>query len=140
MLAELPLSGAVVTGDALYCQRRVCAPITAAGGDSLVVVKGNPPRLHQDIRTLFEAPPPETTFGFVEQRDRHGDRQERRRVWTSGELFGYLVWPGAHQVGKIQRRVWHQGRSAAKCAPSSPACPLRTPTGASRSACTMCAT
>ena len=106
----MPLSGAVVTADALYCQRALCARITAAGGDYLIVVKGNQPRLHHDIELLFEAPPPETTFSFVEQQDRHGDRQELRRVWTSGELFGYLGWPGARQVGKIERVVWHKGQ------------------------------
>jgi predicted transposase YbfD/YdcC len=90
LLAELPLKGAVITGDALYCQRALCQQIVAAGGDYVVIVKGNQPRLQQDIMLLFESPPEETTFSFAEQRDRHGDRDEVRRVWTSGELFDYL--------------------------------------------------
>jgi len=45
LLAELPLKGAVVTGDALYCQRALCQQIVAAGGDYVVIVKGNQPRL-----------------------------------------------------------------------------------------------
>lgn len=33
VVAAIPLEGAVVTGDALYCQRALCAQIVAAGGD-----------------------------------------------------------------------------------------------------------
>ena len=43
LLEELPLKGAVVTGDALYCQRALCQPIVASGGDYVVIVKGNQP-------------------------------------------------------------------------------------------------
>jgi len=111
LLEELPLKGAVVTGDALYCQRALCQQIVAAGGDYVVIVKGNQPRLQQDIVLLFESPPEETTFSFAEQRDRHGDRDEVRRVWTSGELFDYLDWPGARQVGKLERTAQHKGRT-----------------------------
>ena len=81
----------------------LCQQIVAAGDDYVVIVKGNQPRLQQDIVLLFESPPEETTFNFAEQRDRHGDRDEVRRVGTSGELFDYLDWPGAQQVGKLER-------------------------------------
>ena len=111
LLQELPLEGAVVTGDALYCQRALCDQIVDAGGDYLVIVKGNQPRLHSDIVLLFDSPPEETPFAFAEQRDRHGDRHEERRVWTSGELFGYLDWPGARQVGKIERVALQKGKT-----------------------------
>ncbi len=110
LVQELPLTGTLITADALYCQRAFCAQIRAAGGDYLVVVKGNQPRLHQDIMVLFETPPPETVFASAEQQDRHGDRHEVRRVWTSGELFGYLAWPGARQVGESERIVHHKGQ------------------------------
>ncbi len=110
LLHELPLHGAVVIADALYCQRALCEQIVAGGGDYLVIVKGNQPRLHTDIVLLFESPPQETTFAVAEQRDRHGDRHEVRRVWTSGELFGYLDWPGARQVGKLERVAHQKGK------------------------------
>jgi hypothetical protein len=109
LVPELPLTGAIITADALYCLR-LCAQITAAGGNYPVVVKGNQPHLQQDLMLQFEAPPHETTFGFVEQRHRHGDRLDMRRVWTSGELFGYLNWPGARQVVKIERVVQQKRR------------------------------
>src|SRR6266852_5024953 len=41
-----------------YCQRALCEQIVAAGADYVVIVKGNQPRLQQDILLLFESPPP----------------------------------------------------------------------------------
>ena len=50
----MPLAGAIITGDALYCQRR---------------------------------------------------------LWASGALNGYLDWPGAQQVAKVERTSTRQGRT-----------------------------
>jgi predicted transposase YbfD/YdcC len=93
----------VVTGDALYCQRAICAQIVAAGGDYLVIVKRNQRRVYDAIALLFAEPPPGERFAVAEQRDRHGDRQEVRRLWASTALADYLDWPGAVQVCKVER-------------------------------------
>ena len=41
LLGILPVKGRVVLGDAMFCQRDVCAKIIAQGGDYLFTVKGN---------------------------------------------------------------------------------------------------
>jgi len=99
-----------VTGDALYCQRHLCAQIVAAGGDYLLIVKANQPRLYQDIVLLFAEPPPGEVFAMAKQWRRHGDRQEVRRLWASTALRGYLDWPGAEQVCMIQRVSERKGK------------------------------
>lgn len=109
LLARLPLAGRVVTGDALHCQRETCQRIRDAGGDYLFVVHANQPTLYADIQTLFDDPPPGERFAVVEQRGRHGDRHEVRRLWASTALTGYLDWPGARQVGKLERVVEQHG-------------------------------
>lgn len=109
LLGRLPLAGRVVTGDALHCQRETCQRIRDAGGDYLFVVEANQPTLYADIQTLFDDPPPGERFAVAEQRGRHGDRHEVRRLWASTALTGYLVWPGLGQVGKVERRVHQQG-------------------------------
>jgi predicted transposase YbfD/YdcC len=109
LLARLPLAGRVVTADALHCQRETCRQIRDAGGDYLVLVEANQPTLYADIQTVFDEPPPGERFAFVEQRDRHGDRREVRRLWASTALTGYLDWPGVQQVGKVERRVGQHG-------------------------------
>lgn len=103
------MAGRVVTADALHCQRETCQQILDAGGDYLVLVEANQPTLLGDISTLFAVPPPGEQFAFTEQRGRHGGRREVRRLWASTALNGYLDWPGAKQVGKIERVVEQQG-------------------------------
>lgn len=110
MLATLPLAGAVVTGDALYCQRALCAQIIAAGGDYLVFVKGNQPTLAEAITLLFTDPPPGEAFATITQHHRHGSRREVRRLAASTALTGYLDWPGCQQVGQLERTWTEQGK------------------------------
>ena len=53
LLGVLPLAGKVVTGDAMFCQKDVCAKVLEGGGDYLWTVKDNQPTLHFDIAAMF---------------------------------------------------------------------------------------
>lgn len=52
-LAQVPLAGHVVMGDALQTQRAVCDQVCAAGGDYLLPVKENQPALLADLEAAF---------------------------------------------------------------------------------------
>ncbi len=54
-LKELPLEGAVITGDAIFCQREICPIIGDGGGDYLFTVKDNQPQLKANIAESFGA-------------------------------------------------------------------------------------
>ena len=99
-----------MTGDALYCQRLLCHQIVAAGGHYLVIVKENQKRLYQEIKLLFDEPPPGEVFATVEQWEKHGDRIEVRRLWASSALGSYLDWPGVQQVIKVERVSQQKGK------------------------------
>lgn len=58
LLKSLPLEGAVITGDAIFAQRRICEHIQKAGGDYLFTAKTNQPSLHRDIRIAMGDVPP----------------------------------------------------------------------------------
>ncbi len=110
VLGAVPLSGRLVTGDALYCQRQVCQQILDAGGDYLILVKANQPTLYDDLAVLFAHPPPGEVFAMASREERGHGRSERRRLWASDALAGYLDWPGLQQVCKLERSVEQRGK------------------------------
>ena len=108
LLKEIDLQDRVVTGDALLAQRHLCQPIVGQGGDYLFIVKANQATLLDDIATLFADPPSEPMV--AEQRSRHGNRQEVRRIWTSTALNDYSQWPYLAQVCRIERQRMCKGQ------------------------------
>lgn len=58
LISQLVVTGRVLTMDALLTQREIARAIIDGGGDYVMVVKENQPRLYQDIDTLFATPPP----------------------------------------------------------------------------------
>lgn len=55
---------------------------------------------------LAPLPPPQ-----VVHTSRHGDRWEKRRLWTSEVLVGYSDWPHLAQVCRLERVVTRKGRT-----------------------------
>jgi predicted transposase YbfD/YdcC len=116
ILRRLDLRGKIVTGDALLAQRELSAQVVEAGGDYLWTVKGNQDRLQEDIEVLF-APescvpgfsPSHKDFASVTRRGKGHGRLERRTLTASSQLKGYLDWPGAEQVFKLERRFERTG-------------------------------
>ena len=53
LLGILPVKGRVVLGDAMFCQRDLCAKIVEQEGDYLFTVKGNQLGLERDIAAGF---------------------------------------------------------------------------------------
>jgi len=56
LLDWLDVRGAIVTIDAMGCQKAIAEKITDKGGDYLLALKGNQSRLHEDVRLHFEQP------------------------------------------------------------------------------------
>ena len=62
LIQHLDWKGKVLTGDALYCQRGLCAALRLAGGDYLFLVKGNQPQLlGRSARPVCSARPGKTS-------------------------------------------------------------------------------
>ena len=58
LLKQLPLDGAVVTGDAAFTFRPIVETIRERGGDYFLFVKGNQPELQAEIARAFADVPP----------------------------------------------------------------------------------
>jgi hypothetical protein len=56
LLGVLPVKGKIITGDALFTHRDVCAKVIEGGGDYVLPVKENQPTLRADIAAVFAAP------------------------------------------------------------------------------------
>src|SRR5262249_45253933 len=84
LLDLLDLQDRIVTIDAMGCQTEIAAQVVAGGGDYVLAVKDNQPRLHAEVRQAFETAldceDPRLRWHATEETG-HG-RQERRVVWV----------------------------------------------------------
>jgi hypothetical protein len=95
LLGVLPVKGKVVSGDAIFTQRDLCAEVIVGGGDYVLPVKDNQPTLAKDIAAAFAeplaglSPPP---GGAAPSGDRAGLRG-RQGAWPGREADdrGHLV-------------------------------------------------
>ena len=53
LLSRLDIAGAVVTIDAMGCQKKIATQIKQQGGDYVFSLKGNQGNLHDDVKTFF---------------------------------------------------------------------------------------
>ena len=53
LLDLIELSGAVVTLDAMHCQKKTAAKIREQGADYILQVKNNQPKLYRELEKIF---------------------------------------------------------------------------------------
>ena len=105
LLHHLVLEGRIVTMDALLTQRHVAQTIVDKGGDYVMIVKENQPRLRADIALVFTLPPVGDRQETARTIDIGHGRIEQRNITTSEALVGYSDWPGLAQVFELGRHV-----------------------------------
>jgi len=105
LLHHLVLEGRIVTMDALLTQRHVAQTIGDKGGDYVMIVKENQPRLRADIELVFTLPPVGDRQETAQTIDIGHGRIEQRNITTSEALVGYSDWPGLAQVFELGRHV-----------------------------------
>ena len=104
LVARVTWPGRVLTGDVLFCQRRLCVQVLAAGGDYLLLVKEHQPTLFADLGLLFDPPAALGPAALLDRRavsprERgHGRQEEVRHLVASTDLTAYLAWPGVAQA------------------------------------------
>lgn len=125
LLALLDLKGALVTIDAIGCQKAIAAQIIAAGGDYVLAVKGNQERLWQDIAvTVTNALEARldgnesTQVTVLTTTDSGHGRQERRTYTIIRDLSGIRdrdQWAGLTTVGMCCRERKINGKTTEEC-------------------------
>lgn len=111
ILDMLTLAGAVVTIDALGCQKEVARKIDEAGGNYILQAKDNQPTLHKKLKVTLEDCILDNFTGqksdYYEETNAGHHRIETRRLWVCWdvELLGDLVkdWAGLKCMIVVER-------------------------------------
>jgi predicted transposase YbfD/YdcC len=102
------LKGRIVSADALHTQKAFCLSTILAGGEYLLIAKGNHPTLLSDLQLFFTEPPLDCQdWRMACQTNKGHGRLEERFLMASTELNDFLAkeWPGIGQVFGLRRRV-----------------------------------
>lgn len=110
LLARIPWRDRVLTADSLFCQRTVCQAVCQAGGDYLLPVRGNQPRLQAFVQACFTDP---QILGDAQtahtEASGHGRTHDRRALTVLPIAANPLAWPALAQVVRLVRTWQGQG-------------------------------
>lgn len=119
LLEMLELAGALVTIDAMGCQREIAAKIHAKGGDYILAVKGNQEHLEEDISAEFAAADVRREQGqprdlpkVHESADADHGRAEQRRceaLPVPKTLRNRDQWAGLQSICRVTRSYREKG-------------------------------
>jgi predicted transposase YbfD/YdcC len=108
LLKLLDLKGALVTIDAMGCQKEIAAEVVAAEADYVLAVKGNQERLHEDVQEtltpVIAGPSEPGTETCAQTEEVNRGRVEKRTCYISTDLSKIrdkLLWKGLKAIGVI---------------------------------------
>ena len=84
LLSRLDIAGAVITIDAMGCQKKIAEQIKQQGGDYVFSLKGNQGNLHDDVKTFFTSSL-SPAVAAVSYEGEHG-RIETRRIRATADI------------------------------------------------------
>lgn len=109
LLELLDLDGAVVTTDALGCQKAIAEKIIESGADYVLQVKGNQPHLERELVQVFDEcrrnDPYAAAHDYAEETDKGHGRREKRRCWMTTDvawLPGRELWPNLSSFACVE--------------------------------------
>ena len=105
LLGAIDLAGAVITADALHCQRDTASWLVEIGAGYVLTVKDNQPTLRAKLKDLPWSQVPGHTY-----RDKgHGRRVTR--TLKAVVVPAWVDWPGAAQVLLLRQPMTRMGRA-----------------------------
>lgn len=114
LLQRIALENTIVTIDAAGCQKVIVEQIVAGGGDGVIAVKGNQPKLHAAIKSFFDE---QLERDFEELRYRHAEttddghgRVDERAYFLAKVPRNFAPaenWPDVKAIGYAIRLTTH---------------------------------
>jgi predicted transposase YbfD/YdcC len=122
LLEMLELHGAIVSIDAMGCQREIASKIMTGGGDYVLMVKGNQRSLEKAIETSFadtdEAKATKTKARRLTTDKKSRGRQETRHytIMPVPESMSKFrkKWSGLRSIGRVVREVERDGKQTSE--------------------------
>jgi predicted transposase YbfD/YdcC len=119
LLKLLDLHEKIVTTDAIGCQKEIAQTIVDGGGDYVLAVKDNQPRLHGEVQAAFaQAPAPKLRSARCATTFEKGHGREEQRTVQVLPAREYLsaaqtaLWAGVCTLVMVTRVVWEQASEA----------------------------
>jgi predicted transposase YbfD/YdcC len=113
LLQTLDLAGAIVTIDAMGCQKEIAEAVRREGGDYMLAVKENQPALYDGVRACFERALAGDFEGVrhdlhFTHEEGHGRKEERTYgvIYDPQGLSGEADWKDLKAIVAVGRRRW----------------------------------
>lgn len=118
LLELLDIRGAVVSIDAMGCQREIARKIVENGGDYLFSLKGNQSTMHEEVAWWLDhaiaGQVREATLDYDQQVHKGHGRLETRQVWCTEQVEWFAdrdQWVGLSSLVAVDgQRQWADGR------------------------------
>lgn len=116
LLRVLKLKGAIVTLDAMGCQKEIAAQIIGQQADYVLALKGNHANVHEEVKAFFDdavapcaiecSPAAEKDkMDFHQTIEKGHGRIETRRYWHSTDINWFqdkALWKGIKSMGVVE--------------------------------------
>jgi predicted transposase YbfD/YdcC len=109
LLQQIQLKDTIVTIDAMGCQKAIVEPIVAGGGDAVIAVKKNQPKLYEAIASYFRD---QLTNDFEDLQYRRYETSERGHGRHDGRVYFLAKIPKAFAPAKEWPKVQAIGYAA----------------------------
>lgn len=111
LLKLIDIAGAVVTIDAMGCQKQIAKTIIQEKGDYILQLKGNQGGLHEETVTLFDQCLRDDCLGIehttAQTLNKGHGRIEQRTLWATEDISWFAErrqWPGLKSLVRLRRR------------------------------------
>lgn len=113
LLDSLNISGSIVTGDAMSCQKKIVKKICEGDADYVIALKENQPGLFENVTLYFEHFSDEMPAFVTKDKD-HGriEIREYRLLKDLSWLPEAAHWAGLRSVGMVTSRVTKNGKTS----------------------------
>ncbi len=109
LIDQLDLTGKIVTGDAIFCQKTIPSKVVGKGGDDVLPLKGNRKDLRDEIETAFTEPVFPSPSGMSRRNPATGGLTGATFVEALGEEMR-KSGPTIRFIARLERRRDHVRR------------------------------